>query len=169
MQIAQQVGRVGYTLMMAPMVRIEQCCSRQCTDCYICQRSRYIDQMVKLVVSGVLRENTSMIICYDPDEHDLSSDCDVCGDGQYRIQTYDSSGCVNCGQVNTCLVTLPVIMRASLIVKYADEADIAMTDMDLAPGVIAGKYITDHEVTVGKHNHINDCAVCARGQYRTVL
>ena len=39
-------------------------------------------------------------------------------------------------QVNTRLVAPPVIMRASQTVKFVITVDIAMTDMDLAPGVL---------------------------------
>ena len=53
--------------------------------------------MVKLVVSGVLREKYLYDHMVDPVNMIILMTGDVCPNGQYRIQTYDSSGCVNCG------------------------------------------------------------------------
>jgi len=92
--------------------------------------------MVKLAVSGVLRENTSMIIWLTQVHRIiLMIVMYVLMDNIVYKHTILLVVSIVL-QVNTCLVTLPVIMRASLTVKYADEADIAIRELDLAPGVL---------------------------------
>ena len=93
-------------------------------------------KMVKLVVSGVLRENTSMIIWLTQvNMIILMIVMYVLMDNIVYKHTILLVVSIVL-QVNTCLVAPPVIMRASLTVKYVITVDIAMTDMDLAPGVL---------------------------------
>ena len=88
----------------------------------------------------------------DPDEHDNSNDCDVCPDGQYRIQNIILLLVSIVLQVNTYQVVSPVIMRASLTVKYVITVDIRMKmAVDLAPGVL-GMFINDDAATTSKHD-----------------
>ena len=92
--------------------------------------------MVKLVVSGVLRENTSLIIWLPQvNMTRLLTVMYVLMDNIVYKHTILLVVSIVL-QVNTCLVAPPVIMRASLTVKYVITVDIAMTDMDLAPGVL---------------------------------
>ena len=162
-----QCASKEYTLKLGSLIGGKHTIADSVHDCYICQRSRYIDQTgqtsCKWCIAGKYLSDNMV----DPDEHDNSNDCDLCGDGQYRIQTYDSSGCVNCAAGKYVSGSSASDHASESNCKYADEADIAIRDMDLATG-IAGKYITDHEATVDKHDNSNDCAVCARGQYRTM-
>ena len=131
-------------------------------DCYICQRSRYIDVNGQTSCKWCIAGKYLYDHMVDPDEHDNSNDCDVCGDGQYRIQTYDSSGCVNCAAGKYVSGSSASDHASESNCKICGRSRYSYDGYGSCTWCDAGKYITDHEVTVSSHNNINDCAVCAR-------
>ena len=91
--------------------------------------------MVKLVVRGELRENTSMTTAMTQvNMIILMIVMYVLMDNIVYKHTILLVVSIVL-QVNTCLVAPPVIMRASLTVKYVITVDIAIRDMGLATGV----------------------------------